>query len=81
MKFPPGLFKEHHYLRAGIDAGLEGRAGRMISTGPQPSAVRFDFGCYSVLGGDQDLEDAHSLIESAPPSQKAFKQVTANPHI
>ncbi|CAM2063898.1 GNAT family N-acetyltransferase [Sulfidibacter corallicola] len=65
MQNPAFYFRDHPCLRAVIDACLEGRAGHIMSTGEHPVALRLDVGCYSILGGDPDSEDALSLVKGS----------------
>ena len=60
------LFSTHRLLRAVIEAGVEGRLGRMYDDGADPPrAARLDIGCYAIFGGACGPA-ALPLIRSAP---------------
>lgn len=54
-------FACHRTLRAVIEAGVEGRQGRMHR---RPAAARLDLGCYAVLAGDPASGDAAELLRT-----------------
>jgi len=63
---PSTFFDEHTSLRAVIEACLQGMAGDIRTVREKPGAARLDLGCYAVLGGDPQTDDALPLIESIP---------------
>ena len=58
-------FSHHHTLRAVLDAVLEGRMGRLLSS-ENGRCHRADVGCYSFFGGDAEDGRAHELLSTVP---------------
>jgi hypothetical protein len=54
-------FAGHRALRAVIEAGVEGRQGRMHR---REQAARLDLGCYAVLAGDATCAGAAELLRT-----------------
>lgn len=56
------LFTHHRTLRAIVEAGLEGRQGRIERDG---EAARLSLGCYEMFGGDPGSPGARRLVLGA----------------
>lgn len=57
-----GLFAGQTTLRAIVEAGVEGRQGRIERDG---DAARISLGCYELFGGDPGSAGARRLVASA----------------
>jgi len=68
-----GLFADHIWPRAIIDAVLEGSAGKIIRDGgTKPHVARLTVQLFHILGGDVDHPAAHGLVRSLPKSSFAI---------
>jgi GNAT superfamily N-acetyltransferase len=77
-----GLFTRHFYLRAVVEAVLQGNQGSIRTFEKPPRAARLDLGCYAVPGGDPSAPAARRLLaeltgplELAVPDDDRWRQL------